>query len=362
MLEKFTGAKIRQFAGLYKRAVVRLIIFFFAISNKRCTFAPEVLPRQTSGLNMKVLVAPLNWGLGHAARCVPIVRKYVAAGDEVVLGGDGESLLLLRRTFPELRWVPLAPLHLRYDRGKRQWLFYWRSIPQLVRFALADRCCLRALLKKECFDLVVSDNRFGLRSHRTRCVYMTHQLYVRLPQRLRLLQPIARALHRAVYGRFDEVWVPDYASAEHNLSGALSHGGDMDACVRYIGPLSRLDVPAAVAESPYKVVAVLSGLEPQRTAFEQELLRRFAHSEQPVLLVRGKMSESGTCVTMGNVTVVPYMDDKSLVCALLGAERIIVRSGYSTVMDLEHLGLLRKAEWHPTPDQPEQEYLAVYNA
>ena len=311
---------------------------------------------------MKVLVAPLNWGLGHAARCVPIVRKYMAAGDEVVLGGDGESLLLLRRAFPELRWVPLAQLHLKYDRGKRQRLFYWRVMPQLVRFALADRRCLRALLKKERFDLVVSDNRFGLRSHRTRCVYMTHQLYVRLPKRLRLLEPLARALHRAVYKRFDEVWVPDYASAEHNLSGALSHGGDMDTCVRYIGPLSRLEVPAVVADSPYKVVAVLSGLEPQRTVFERELLRRFAHSEQPVLLVRGKMTEPWTCVTMGNVTMVPYMDDASLVCALTGAERIIVRSGYSTVMDLEQIGVLRKAEWHPTPDQPEQEYLAVHNA
>lgn len=307
---------------------------------------------------MKVLIAPLNWGLGHAARCIPLIRQYIAAHDEVVIGGDGDCLLLLKRTFPELRCVTLAPLHLRYDAGKKQRLFYWRAIPQLIHFALSDRRCLRALLAKEHFDLVISDNRFGLRNRNVHCVYMTHQLYVRLPHRLRLLEPIAQRLHRALYKRFDEVWVPDYADTEHNLSGALSHGGSMDTHVRYIGPLSRLEMPAEQACSPYNIVAVLSGLEPQRTIFEQEILQRYVHSEHPVLLVRGVMGEPMTRVTIGNITMVPYMDDTSLVQALLGAERIIVRSGYSTVMDLAHLGVLHKAEWHPTPDQPEQMYLA----
>lgn len=281
----------------------------------------------------------------------------MAAGDEVVLGGDGESLLLLRRTFPELRWVALAPLHLRYDKGNRQRCFYWRAVPQLVRFALADRRCLRALMKKEHFDLVVSDNRFGLRHKKAHCVYVTHQLYVQLPQRLRALQSMAQAMHRAVYQESDEIWVPDYASAAQSLSGALSHGGSMDTRVRYIGPLSRLEVSAKVADSPYEVVAVLSGLEPQRTLFEKEIIARFVHSKQRVLLVRGKVGEPKTQIGIGNITVVPYMDDTSLVQAILGAQRIIVRSGYSTVMDMEHLGVLHKAEWHPTPDQPEQEYL-----
>lgn len=306
---------------------------------------------------MKILIAPLNWGLGHAARCVPLIRKYKEAGDEVVLGGDGDSLLLLRRTFPDLRWVPLAPLHLRYDDGKRQWRFYWRAVLQLAWFALSDRRCLRALLKTEHFDLVISDNRFGLRNKKTHCVYMTHQLYVQLPQRLRLLQPVAQAMHRAVYQQFDEIWVPDYASAEQSLSGALSHGGRMDRQVHYIGPLSRLEAPATPEASLYEVVAVLSGLEPQRTRLEQEILQRFAHTKQRVLLVRGKMGEPMTHISMGNITIVPHMDDTLLAQALTGAQRIIVRSGYSTVMDLARLGVLDRAEWHPTPDQPEQEYL-----
>ena len=43
---------------------------------------------------------------------------------------------------------------------------------------------------------------------------------------------------------------------------------------------------------------------------------------------------------------------------MTNAQKIIARSGYSTIMDLEALGLLSKAELHPTPGQSEQEYLA----
>ena len=53
----------------------------------------------------RVLVAPLNWGLGHATRCVPIIRGLLAEGYEVVIAADGYPLKFLRREFPHLEWV-----------------------------------------------------------------------------------------------------------------------------------------------------------------------------------------------------------------------------------------------------------------
>ena len=97
---------------------------------------------------MKILIAPLNWGLGHAARCIPLIHSYLSKGDEVVLGGDGDSLLLLRRTFPDLRVVDLPSLELRYDEDPQQRGFYWRAIPLLIRFTLADRYYLRQVLAR----------------------------------------------------------------------------------------------------------------------------------------------------------------------------------------------------------------------
>lgn len=312
---------------------------------------------------MKILIAPLNWGLGHATRCIPLIRQYIANGDEVVLGGDGDSLLLLHRTFPELRIINLPSLELCYDKDFKQRKFYWRSIPILLRSAIADHYYLRQFLAIERFDLVISDNRFGFFSRDIRCVYITHQLYPILPKRLFLFQPLVRWLHARVYNRYDEVWVPDYEDTKYNLSGALSHGGHFDERAKYIGPLSRFSLCTAEEgqtrfNHTYSIVAILSGLEPQRTIFEQQILNRFSMSNDSLLLVRGKVSEPQTTIQKSNITIVPNLTDLEMMIAITNAQKIIARSGYSTIMDLEVLGVLSKAELHPTPGQSEQEYLA----
>lgn len=100
---------------------------------------------------MKILVAPLNWGLGHATRCIPIIRHYLEQGDEVILGGDGDSLRLLQRTFPALRCIDLPSLELRYTTNAQQRGFYLRAIWALMRFTIADHYYLRQTLAIEHF-------------------------------------------------------------------------------------------------------------------------------------------------------------------------------------------------------------------
>lgn len=318
---------------------------------------------------MKILIAPLNWGLGHAARCVPLIRHYLEQGNEVVLAGDGDSLTLLKRSFPALRSIDLPPLVLRYTTNPQQRGFYLRAVWTLVRFTIADHYYLRQILAREHFDWVVSDNRFGLFSKDTHSVYITHQLYPILPKRLKIFQPIARAVHACIYKRYHEVWVPDYADSSNNLSGELSHGGRFDKQAKYIGPLSRFStLPNTTQHSttlpnttqPYITLAILSGLEPQRSIFEKEILQRYEHSSESLLLVRGKISEPKTTIHKANITIVPSISETDLIHAAKHAHKIIARSGYSTIMDLEALGVLHKAEFHPTPGQSEQEYLFAY--
>ena len=315
---------------------------------------------------MKILIAPLNWGLGHATRCIPIIEHYLQQQHQVVLAGDGDSLLLLRNRFPHLRTIDLPSLELQYSSNPHQWGFYFRALWPLMRFTLADHYYLRQALAIEHFDLIISDNRFGFFSRQAHCVYITHQLYPILPKRLHLLQPFARAIHACIYKRYHQIWVPDYADPKNNLSGQLSHGGHFDRRAKYIGPLSRfgtlepLEQPKAVRTLEPKTLAILSGLEPQRTIFEKEILQRYEHSSESLLLVRGKVSEPKTPIHKGNITLVPSISDAELVSAAQQANKIIARSGYSTIMDLEALGVLHKAELHPTPGQSEQEYLAEW--
>ena len=316
---------------------------------------------------MKILVAPLNWGLGHASRCVPVVRRLLDEGHEVILGGDGESLTLLRKHFPKLRYVYLAPLHLRYSRGKRQVGAMLRALPHIIMWAIKDHALLKAVLREEIFDRVVSDNRFGLYNKSVECVYITHQLHIMLPTGWRWLEKLAAHMHARIYTRFNKVWVPDYEDIEKSLAGALSHPQKMcptlRAKIEYIGPLSHFTTPPQTSQSnPYEVVAVLSGLEPQRTLLEEELVARYQDTQQKVLIVQGLVNRPNTRIKRGNITIVPHMDDPELSAALRGAERIIARSGYSTIMDFEALSVLKKAEFIPTPGQSEQEYLADWIA
>ena len=216
---------------------------------------------------MKILVAPLNWGLGHASRSVALVRRFLDEGHEVILGGDGDNLTLLRRHFPKLRYVYLAPLNLRYSKGKRQVWAMLKAMPQMIAWAFKDHVMLQAVLREEQIDRVVSDNRFGLYSKATECIYITHQLHIFLPKGWRWLEPLAERIHACIYTHYHQVWVPDYADSLRSLSGALGHPQKQYAPVQYIGPLSRFayDKDEQDANTKYAVVAILSGLEPQRT-------------------------------------------------------------------------------------------------
>ena len=323
---------------------------------------------------MKILVAPLNWGLGHASRCVPLVQRFVDEGHEVILGGDGESLTLLRKHFPQLRYVYLAPLNLRYSAGRRQVWAMIKALPKLIHWAVQDHMMLKAVLREEPIDHVVSDNRFGLYNKGAECIYITHQLHIMFPAGWLWAERMASRLHARIYTRYNKVWVPDYEELEKSLAGELSHpkkplvqGTPSFCTIHYIGPLSRFT--PTDKKGTYDVVAVLSGLEPHRTMLEKEILARYQDAKERLLVVEGLLHKPNTRIKRGNITIVPSMKDEELAEVLSGAKHIIVRSGYSTIMDLAALGLLSHTpssthhpsiELIPTPGQPEQEYLATW--
>lgn len=316
---------------------------------------------------MKILIAPLNWGLGHATRCLPLIVRHLRAGDDVVLAGDGESGLLLRKHFPGLRYIPLPELNLRYSKGRSQIGAVAQMIPKILVWSAADHKTLEQLLRRESFDLVISDNRPGLYSRRCRCAYITHQLLIRMPGGLRFLEDMGHKLHLRIIRRFSECWVPD-SEGENNLSGDLAHRYPLPQNARFIGPLSRFEyVRPEEGPGEYNTVAVISGLEPQRSLFEKAVLDEYAGKNERLLVVRGKIGGANMTVRKGNVTLMPAISDESLARHLLSARTVISRSGYSSIMDYAALGLpekQRRGELSlrlvPTPGQPEQEYLAEW--
>lgn len=302
----------------------------------------------------RILVAPLNWGLGHVTRCIPLIRTLRNMGAEPLLASDGGALNLLKAEFPDLPAFKLPSYRIRYDSANMVRNIAWQ-LPRILYAIRSEQWATERLVAEQGIDGIISDNRYGCFSRKARSVILSHQLYLRVPNPF--LQWSANRMLRRALARFDAVWVPDLPEAP-GLSGELSHGPDpAHPEVHYVGPLSRFR-PAAPRETEYDVAVVLSGPEPQRTYLEQRLLEQAMLLPQKFIFVQGKTRAKSHYYAADNVEVVSYLTSGELNDVLLASETIVCRSGYSSIMDLAALG--KKALLIPTPGQTEQEYLADF--
>jgi len=307
---------------------------------------------------LHILVSPLDWGLGHASRCIPIIRHLIDEGHTVVIGGCGRSLILLQKEFPFLKSIELKGFSPSYSRSLNLILHLLILLPQFFRTILSEHRELNKLIDLYHFDCVISDNRYGLWNKKTRNILITHQLMIKTPGWLRIAEYFIYRVSRILISRFDECWIPDYKEAP-GLSGDLSHKHPLPENARFIGSLSRFhqNESASLNESgESKITAVISGPEPQRSIFEDLLIRQLTFLNLPATIISGKPESEKVAVINGNLTVQPYLTTEALKSLLAASALIICRSGYSSIMDLE--AIHAKALFVPTPGQTEQLYLA----
>jgi UDP:flavonoid glycosyltransferase YjiC (YdhE family) len=303
------------------------------------------------GNSRRILVAPLNWGLGHATRCIPIIRLLLERGVQVYLASDGEALRLLKAEFPDLPAMELPSYRIRYGHGNMV-LNIGRQLPRLVYAIRAEQWATERLVSEYGIQGIISDNRYGCFSKHTRNVLMTHQLNLRVPGWG--LQWCANKILGVALRKFQTIWVPDLPGAV-NLSGALSHGPELPhPDVQYIGLLSRMRV--FPQELEYDLAFVLSGPEPQRSFLEQRLMEQAVGLPYRCIFVQGKMRSREHYFESDQVEVVSHLTTSDLNRILLASAVVVCRSGYSSMMDLAVLN--KKAILIPTPGQTEQEYLA----
>jgi hypothetical protein len=312
---------------------------------------------------MKVLVCPLNWGLGHASRCVPIIQQLIDEGHTPVLVSDKHPLSFLRQEFPTLRFIEYPSYSISYSKCSTQFFAMLRSFPAIFCGILKEYFWLKKLLRQEHFDQVISDNRFGMWNKHTHSIYITHQLMVKMPLLLKILEPFFWWLHCQFILQYNECWIPDLENRNISLSGDLSHQYPLPKNAKFIGLLSRFsDLKNVIPNNEYRFVAVLSGIEAQRSKLELQLIKRFEKLDFKTLIVRGLPVEEENWTNLGNVQLVSHLPKEALAAVMLGAKLIIARSGYSSLMDLKALNCLHKAELIPTPGQTEQIYLASYHS
>ena len=298
----------------------------------------------------RILVAPLNWGLGHAARSIPIINALIQQGFEPILASDGVALSLLKKEFPNLEAIPLPSYNITYPKkGKFFKLSLLKGFPKMLNAIKTEKKVLKSIIDSYKIDGVISDNRLGMYNKNVPCVFITHQLQV-LSGKTTWLSTKA---HQKIIKRYNECWVPDYPE-EPNLSGKLGHFKIKDIPIKYVGPLSRFK--KIESKIKYNLMVLLSGPEPQRTMLEEKLLNELESFKGRILFVKGTVEEDQEITEKDNMVIYNFMTSELLVKALNASEYVISRSGYTTIMDLAKLN--KKAFFIPTPGQFEQEYLA----
>ena len=298
----------------------------------------------------RILVAPLNWGLGHVTRCMPIINALLDKGCEVILASDGRSYDLLQKEYPNLRLLTMPSYGITYGSGNMIKNIAIQ-MPKILWAMEGERWWLRKIIKQEGLDGVIADNRYGLYSSTVPCVFLTHQLNIKIP--FKIISFPANWNSRRLINRNFACWIPDFEGNE-NLSGELSHGGKLPKNIRYVGPLSRMKSLKLPVQRD--IIVVLSGPEPQRSYLEKELIVQLAETNFKTLIVKGTPDENESYSIGNNISVISYMTAQQLNEAIEESKIVIARSGYSTLMDLVKLG--KQAILIPTPGQTEQEYLA----
>jgi uncharacterized protein (TIGR00661 family) len=311
---------------------------------------------ETNFIAKTILIAPLDWGLGHASRCIPIIKYLQKRNCKIVIATSGEQLSLLNNEFPGLEYVPLKGYNVNYSKHKR-WFgakILLQSPKILLRIKQENRY-LQGIIDKHKIDIVISDNRYGLYTKKVPCVFITHQLSIKA--NYIWLENIIQKINYRFINRFMECWVPDF-EGKKNIAGELSHPKKMPLIpVKYIGPLSRFQGIGS-NEIAYKYLFVLSGPEPQRSILEQTVLDVATKLTARILIVRGKPAEEKQEIISETYNICNHLTTDEMQIAFLQSEYIISRTGYTTVMEL--LSLQKKSILIPTPGQTEQEYLAAH--
>ena len=158
----------------------------------------------------RILVAPLDWGIGHATRCIPIIKELKKNGYEVVLAADNRPLHLLSREFPKLEIIRFKGYNIKYSKYLSMPFNMLMQIPKLLWNIKSETKELDEIINNYNIDGVISDNRFGLFSSKIPCIFITHQLEIIAPY----LKNKIRDINYSFISKFDACWIFDHEKSK----------------------------------------------------------------------------------------------------------------------------------------------------
>ena len=300
-----------------------------------------------------ILISPLDWGMGHASRIIPIIEFLKNNGHNIIIAANALQKKLLYSSFPDLIFEDIVQYNIKLSYKKSQNLIILSQIPKIIIAIKKEHKQAEKLIKKHNIDIIISDNRYGFYNKKIKSIFITHQTHILLPKKIKFLENILNKINTHLINKFDICWIPDIEGS-NNFSGELSHKNTHIKKLKYIGILSKFK--KFNLEINNDILVILSGPEPQRSIFEQFIETRLGDTNNAVIIVRGNNQAKKS--EFGNIDYIAFADTVELNKLILQSEVLISRSGYSSIMD--YVFLQKKAIIVPTTGQTEQEYLAKH--
>ncbi|WPR72043.1 glycosyltransferase [Flavobacterium sp. NG2] len=304
----------------------------------------------TKSYSKKILITPLNWGLGHATRCIPIIKVLQNFNYNLIIASDGDALNMLKKEFPNIKSLELPSYKIQYP--KKGKYFKWKlllSLPKITKAILKEQKIITKWIEQYNIDGIISDNRLGCYSSKVPSVYLTHQVNVLTGKTTWL----SSFIHQYFIKKYRECWIPDNLN-EPNLAGRLSHSSNKKLTLKHIGPISRFI--KKMEPKQFDLMIILSGPEPQRGILDNLLQNEIKRYKGKILYIKGIIEKEQKKEEYENVTFYNFMSSEQIEKSINESESVLCRSGYTSIMDLTKLE--KKAFFIPTPGQYEQEYLA----
>ena len=305
-----------------------------------------------------ILICPLEWGLGHASRIIPIATELFERGHRVLFASGNEHLNFIKSELPCCELIVFPGFNLQYSRYLPQYIWLLFKIPSLIFHIFSEHFKLKKLIKEHSIDIVISDNRFGLWNPEITSIYVTHMPRIPFPKPFRFMEPVGIFIHRQMIKKYDWLFIPDMPE-EFNLTGRLSHGLKLPDNTRYIGILSRFssnnNSQNKHIDKTHNLI-ILSGPEPQKEMLKQKMITIFKNKPATTIILGGKPDADIKKETTNNIVFYNHLPAREMLDVIIKSRNIIVRSGYSTIMDIFAIGC--HALLIPTSGQTEQEYLA----
>lgn len=285
----------------------------------------------------RILFGCLDWGSGHVARSISLLRQLSEQGNELFICCTEKQRSVFESYEISGTYLPVTGFRFRFKGDGNFTSEMRRNALRFSRWIRQEQTQTEKFVNEYQISLVLSDHCYGFRSKKAKSVFITHQ--VSLPPKARWF---AQWVHRKWMNRFSEIWIMDEENLR--LAGKLSEATSKSS---YIGFYSRFQ-GREISVVPNKMVGIVSGPEPYSEQFFHWIIEKYG-AENLTLISPKCYSE-----VPDHITVIS--DWKIGDAEIASAEMIISRNGYSTLMDLHFLN--KKSVLIPTPGQLEQEYLA----